>query len=786
MRTAHRHLPLLVLLAAPLPAAPQAPAFSTTPLRVRVPAGASISLAPSSVPWSAARAPPYPSNDLFVSAGADVRRHAWRSLAAPGPLGFGVPALVNCVQAGLFNENSGDGLADLAYCSQNPVSPFNDGLFVFFGDAPLAPFFAPGGLASTLSSAHLLDTRRDVIVAGDSSPPLFQFTAVDLGGSGAAPTVAGSVAWNSSCCTPLGDDTLLPVRLSTAARGPAQVHDLVRSRSPGVDVLWNLGPDATLSLGDFQLVNVLLGPAPSGWQASGAAALDVNFDGIPDLVACLYSPFSGSPPPPQLVWVKNDGVAANLATNPRGDLGALLGISEARLCRPLDLDGTPALAVWDGPRGEIVVVTSDAAGRQLLAWRGSIGGRIPIDIRAGDVVGSPLADLVVAYAGAGGVDVFPDAGDQLPDLAWEKAPPTAAIRGRDLALEVAASDPDGQVEHVEWFRDGAAAAASTATAPPYAFTIPGQDLCGLPGPIGILVRATDDVGLYRELEASIPLVDGPPLLALPGEGGALSVPLAPGGTTIVLDVGVSGTCGATLDWTPPAGLLAAGATARREDGGSGARLIVDVPEASYPAILAQPSLAFPAEIRAASAGGSASASVSIDLDASGLVAVEQTSDRTALAPGDLALLTATVRSGVSVTLPAVLLDDRLDGLEPAGPMRVDGADAGAAVRTETGIGVMLDLPGGGRPVTIELPVRRTLAPAGASRVRAVAPASGASLSREARLGPSRPTLPGCGCGGEGGTSGLAVLFLALYVNAMRRVLARTRSTSSSTPMRRQA
>jgi len=786
MRAVLHHLVALAVLLGPFPAAPQAPAFSTTPLRVGVPAGAAISLAPWSVPWTAARPPPYPSNDLFVypSGGQAVQRRAWRSLAVLAPAEFGAsPNPATCAAAGLLNETAGDGLADVAYCSFNgPTS----GLYVFFGDAPLGPFFgtlAPPatGFASTLATAHLLDTRRDVVVAGDLNPSPNTLTAVDFGGTGSAPLQAGSVTWTHPTCCASGDDALLPVRLSAAALGPARVHDVARSRSPGVDVLWNLGPATTLSAPGFQVVHVGL-----GWEVRGAAALDVDFDGIPDLVACLYSSFGPPPAPPQLVWVKNNESPAALPTNPRGDLGALLGISLARLCRPLDLDGVPAVALWDAAADEIVVVTSDIATQRLLTWRGSTLGRIPIDIMAGDVVGSPLADLVVAYAGAGGVDVFPDAGDQLPDLAWVKVPPATAIRGRDLALEVTASDPDGQVEHVEWFRDGATTAAATATAPPFAFTIPGQSLCGLPGPVAILVRATDDVGLYRELQATVSLVDGPPLLSLAGAGGALAVPLVPGGTSVVLDAGVSGGCGATtLDWTPPPGLLAAGATARREDVAGGARLIVDVPEASYPAILAQPSLAFPAEVRATDVGGTASASVSIELDPGGLVAVEQTSDRTALAPGDLALLTATVRSAVSVTLPAVLLDDRLEGLEPAGPARVVGADAAPATRTESGVGVVLDLPGG-RPIAVEIPVRRTLARAGASRVRAVAPASGAALSAEARVDATRTTLPGCGCGGDGGTTVPGILLLALYVNAMRRVLARTRSTSSRTFMRRQA
>ncbi len=776
MRPILHRLLLLAALAVPGTTLAQAPAFSTTPLRVRGPAGASISIAPWSVPWSTARPPPYPSNDIFASVGQTTQRFAWRSLASPASAVFGTsPNPATCAVAGLLNENGGDGLADVVYCS---LSGLTSGLFVFFGDAPLAPFFAPTGFASTLATAHLLDARRDVVVAGDAN----SITLVDFGGTASAPSVAPPIPpygeSAATCCS--GDDALLPVRLSGAARGSAEVHDLVRGRRPGLDVLWNLGPATTLSPAGFQLVSVNL-----GWEVRGAAALDVDFDGIPDLVACLYSFFGAPLTGPQLVWVKNDGNPANLPANPRGDLGALLGISEARLCRPLDLDGVPALAVWDAPADQIVVVTSDAAGRRLLTWRGSTQLRTPVDIKAGDVVGSPLADLVVAYAGAGGIDVFADAGDKLPDLAWTQEPPATAIRGRDLAMEVTASDPEGRLERVEWFRDGAATAASTATAPPFAFTIPGQTLCGLPGPIGILVRATDDVGLYRELpEKSIALVDGPPLLSLRGGGG--HVPLVPGGTTIVLDVGVGGTCGATLDWTPPAALLAVGATARREVASGGVLLIIDVPEAVYPAILAQPSLAFPAEINAASAGGSASAAVSIELDASGLVSVAQSSDRLALAPGDLALLTTTVRSAVSVTLPAVLLDDRLDGLEPAGPIRVAGSATGVTIRTEAGIGVVLDLPGGGRPVTIELPVQRTLAPAGASRMRAVAPASGAALSREGRRDAARPTLPGCGCGGGGGATPAGLLALAVYVKAMRRVLARTRSTSSSTPMRRQA
>jgi hypothetical protein len=256
---------------------------------------------------------------------------------------------------------------------------------------------------------------------------------------------------------------------------------------------------------------------------------------------------------------------------------------------------------------------------------------------------------------------------------------------------------------------------------------------------------------------------------------------------VTLDVAVTGGCGVSVDWTAPADLVAAGAAPGRQDAAGAVRFFLDVPEASYPAILALPSLSFAAEVRATSnPGGTASLPVRIDLDPGDLVAVAQSTDRAELAQGELALLTTTLRSAVSVDLPVVLVEEALAGLEAAGPVSVLGARALAAAQSATGLAVTLDaLPGGGTPVVLEVPVRRTLATAGSASARAVAPASGAALSREARLASGRATLPGCSCGSAGGGAP-EILLLLLYVKAMRRVLARTRSTSSRTPMRRQA
>ncbi|HEY6106928.1 MAG TPA: hypothetical protein VIV59_13170, partial [Anaeromyxobacteraceae bacterium] len=69
--------------------------------------------------------------------------------------------------------------------------------------------------------------------------------------------------------------------------------------------------------------------------------------------------------------------------------------------------------------------------------------------------------------------------------------------------------------------------------------------------------------------------------------------------------------------------------------------------------------------------------------------------------------------------------------------------------------------------------------------QAVAAATGVALSPAAEAAAPGATAAGIACG-SGGGSPLWLLGLFLYMKAMRRVPARTRSTSSRTPMSRQA
>jgi hypothetical protein len=191
-------------------------------------------------------------------------------------------------------------------------------------------------------------------------------------------------------------------------------------------------------------------------------------------------------------------------------------------------------------------------------------------------------------------------------------------------------------------------------------------------------------------------------------------------------------------------------------------------------------------VTASAGGASATATVMLGFDASGLVAVDHRSDRSALAPGELALLTTTLRSRIGVALAQVALDDRLAGLVAAGPVRVSGALILAEVDGPDGLSVTLDqIPGGGAPVVVELPVRLLEGSSGSSQAQAVAAASKVPLSPAAEAVAPEAARAGLGCG-SGGGSLLALLGLALYMKAMRRVPARTRSTSSRIPMRRQA
>jgi hypothetical protein len=475
-----------------------------------------------------AKAYPISGSDLFVGylhqlgSPGTFDRFGYRALERPGPFGFGPPPSTASNRfgvAGLLNEHGGDRLPDVAYLDTVTLGPD-----LFFGDSPLVlrqpPSLTLGfdtGSKQPLSMAHLLATSGDVLVyTNDTS-----LKAVDFDSTGA---VASQWNWPEPGGS-LPDDKLMQLRLSSSARSGSGGVDLARNRSIGppfyygLDLFWLVDDAPPLSSALYFQPTPVTVPVPN--EPRGAGALDVDGDLKPDLVVCVVdestSPYSG-----KLVWIKNTDDPGQLATvvpQDFQDLGGL-GIANPLLLRPIDLDGTPAIAVWDQGSSSIVVVTSEGSPPQLRTWRGpAMSGWVVYDMVAGDVVGSGLADLVVVYVdpqqvSPAVVQVFPDSGDAAPVIAWSPGlPPARAACGFNLPLQVQATD-DGAVAAVEWFVNGSATPVSIQTAPPYTFSVPASALpCAAPN-LQVMARAVDDVGLWSEVSATIPLfVDAPPTIS---------------------------------------------------------------------------------------------------------------------------------------------------------------------------------------------------------------------------------------------------------------------------------
>jgi len=188
---------------------------------------------------------------------------------------------------------------------------------------------------------------------------------------------------------------------------------------------------------------------------------------------------------------------------------------------------------------------------------------------------------------------------------------------------------------------------------------------------------------------------------------------------------------------------------------------VALPEAAYPALLADPAPVV--SVSTTDPGVSPSgASLVIPLEASGLVEVREEADRTALDVGELALIRIHLRSRLGVALPLVHVVSALAGLEPAGQPRVTGADLAAIERGGAEL-VLTALPPAGSEVVVELPVR---AVAGRSSAAAEARSSGGwGLTAPAVVASAATRPAGCGCGTG---SGPGIVALALLALALRR------------------
>jgi hypothetical protein len=696
--------------------------------------------------------------------------------------------LATATVPGRFIDASGRDLA--AAFLGDPVAPRadlvfarGDGVSVSWAASPgalcLVGGLFPGG-APTVTAARLRP-GGDVIVApvGTGGSTAGTVKAVDLRGCRSADEASWPV---EAVFSRVGiADEVYPLRLGATARalglddlalpGLGEVQLLVHARPP----------DAGAGLAGVHLTAVKVGEhvleSHPAWlpaevrqgDVHGVAAVDVDLDGVPDLVFSLavstvLPDVNGS-----LISIRNTGDVAALDWTPWSNLTRhpdLQPLVDPVTLRGVSLGGSPGAAVWDRDLGEIVVFWPEGA--RLATWRGDALGLSIRELVAADVVGSTAPDLVALAedptTGAGALLVYPDLDDGSPTIAWAAGSPGETERGADHAMAVEARDPDGPVT-VEWFVGAAATPAGLGPA----VSVPGALLCGPGGDVPVVARATDAEGVFREVAGAVKVRLAPPRLALVGGAGTLA--LSPGGTSAVVEGEAWTGCGTevTFQWSTSG--VPAGALGAPEEGAGHSRRALALPEESYPELLAgRPSV----KLLAADASGVTSppATLELALDATALVDVAHESDEVTLGAGEVALLRTRLRSRLGTALPRVRIQNLLDGVAPAGAASVHGATV-LEVGAEGAELVLEALPPAGSEVTIELPVRGTGGPgASAVQVRSegdhlLAPAA------EARSGGA--PLPGRGCASGGSAAGAWLPLVVAALAAVRRVARRRAS-----------
>jgi MYXO-CTERM domain-containing protein len=731
---------------------------------------------------------------------AQLRRHHALLSTQASPFPLASMNLPRALRSGTLRQNGTDGLADVA-SHYGVYFPSASQIQVVFGSAPGT--MDPYGLPSDTSWRAPPD--GDPYVASfvrllPTSPPSQQLVLpyclddyscpsvflMDFG-TGALPA-ATTRKLDAVSFEPLNDSKpeAFPVWVSTTAR-TGVVDDvaigvfgtvlLYAHRSPAAGSPPTLaGLDLTdpIAVGTTRPSNFFASrpdwlpiTVPRFSDVHGVATLDVDQDGIPDLVFTM----STNPNSPlgsllgSLVWVKGTGNPADFANpllSPWHDLGAhkQLLLPDPRTVRPLQVNGQPAIAVWDRVLQEVLVVTSNVAAGSLDVWRAPAPGRFAKDIRLADLVGSPAQDLVVVMdqgTDPGVVLVYADLGLPAPELGWAPGSPGSPARGVPTDLGVLLEPGSPTSVTVEWIQ-GVPTNAPVGTGFSHVFP---PDCSMPPPPLQVVVRATDDTGQFDELFLTTSLAALSPGVALRGSAPPGRLVLVPGGTTAVFDATAATSCAAAT-WGGSA--WPASASVVDATGPTWMRRTVTLPEAAYPALLADP--AFAVSLATTDPGASpAVASLPIALDGSGLVEVTHASDRATLAEGELAVLRTRLRSRLSVPLPGVRVVDALRGIVATEPPSVTGAHA-ASVRAD-GADLVLDaLPPSSTEVTITLAVRGTGSP-GESYVAARSSA-GWPLTPEAQGQVGAVKAPGCGCAAGSAPGWLALFLVALALRPRRR------------------
>ena len=511
------------------------------------------------------------------------------------------------------------------------------------------------GGAPTVTAARLLPGAADVVVApvGTGGWTAGAVQALDPTGCRGADGAGWPI---EVVLSRVGiADRVYPLRLSPTARA-AGVDDLAL---PGMarcsSSCTPRAPDPGVGLAGVHFTAVKVGDhaleAQATWlpagvrqgDVQGVAAVDVDLDGAPDLIFSLaiwtvVPDVNGA-----LVSIqnRNDPIAfdttpwVNLTQHP--DLQPLV---DPVTLRAVSLGGAAGAAVWDRDLGEIVVFWPESG--RLATWRGDALGLAVREIVAADVVGSAAPDLVALAedprTGAGALLVYPDLGEGLPTIAWAAGSPGEAERGADHGMAVDASDPEGSVS-VEWFVGAASTPAGLGAdrhdpgrAPVRAgggrFGDRPRDRCGGRLPRGRrrsegAARAAAARGRGRLDAGDAHALARRDARRARGRG---VVRLRPAGDVRLGDLRRAR---GARNARRRASLLAAGRSTSRE--------------ASYPALLA----GAPAVTLVASDDTgvtSPPATLSLALDATGLVDVVHDADEAALAAGDVAVLRTRLRS----------------------------------------------------------------------------------------------------------------------------------------------
>jgi hypothetical protein len=612
---------------------------------------------------------------------------------------------------------------------------------------------------------------------------------VDLAGHPAA--TPPKRAWDVPSYDPASDgdalDRAFPIRLSPAARA-AGIDDVLVPFFKGFLILWHNAIPATPTLAAIDATPLSFGvtsgdlspflPPPldttfQNGSCLGAAAAYVDGDGVPDLVFSYGNEPIGmyTPPPGALLWIRNTGNPATMvAQSPWGSLmgRADLPIVDPAVLRQIDLGtGEPAFAVADRTLETLFIVRGDGVtGFDVIALPAP--GVFVRDLIAVDVVGSPdpdlvaLVDLAPAYT-TSEVWVFPDDDDMATTLAFSPALPASTPLGVDLALGVAASDPDVPATPVtvSWLRP---IAPETVAQVGSSWTVTGLELCSATS-WDFKVRALDALGVYTELSGSVP-VEGRPALRLAGAAASGPLVLAPGGVSARAEGEAWPACATanpTYTWgeTGLGGLMETG---REPAGSAGAWREFIIPESTYPeALSGTPALTLSATGPTAAGTVTGSTNLPLGLDGRGLVSATVAFDHALLSAGEIGLARIRLASRIGVPLPGVRVAVRLAGLAFAAPPEVSGAPA--FLGPGEGQLVVDPLPAIPAIVEIRVPVRSLGLP-GAVSVELFSQ-GGYRVSPEASPSTDETLLPGCGCG-DGGAGPLGLLLVVLGQPFIRR------------------